>query len=646
MKRQGHGAGPHRGATAMLLAAVLLAGVAGCAKKDLVIGDGRRIRQVRFEGAEGLPKSLLLKHLFAGETSWVPFTPNYPHDEALTGSDTRRLVELYRSYGYFQARVDGVEVRPARKGKRKVDLVVRVFEGPQARVRGLAFAWADGAAPDAVARAEVERTARLEIGGPWETRRLSETVGNLRQALLQRGYPTARVSGRADVDEAAGLADVVLDIDPGPFAVVGRVVFEGLVKVREKDIEPDVRFAVGKPYSPALVRQVEQALQGERVFRWVMARPVERVEDGRADLVVRLDEADPQSIRVGVQLTMENVRWQQHVRVDYSHANLFGNLTRLDLKAVGGWAEIPVPWNLAQHGPVVAFAPTLSKKGFLEDYLVWEWTPSAELDLEEGYQYWAVHNRMGVGRWFLGRLHLGLSYNLRFFDFFDVSPALDSKTTELGRDYRDPFLLSYLELKAALYLTDSILKPANGIVLEFLYQIAGLGGDYQYNKLVGTMTGYLRVARWLDLAGRFRVGSILTWGAKGGTPISERFYLGGADTVRGWGARRVSPRLKECDAGGKCKSIPIGGFTSVQSNFEMRFRIWGPLSLIGFLDAGDVQAGQGAFKPSQWNFAAGPGIRYDSPVGLIRLDAGFHLNDPGVYEEPFWAVHFGWGEAF
>lgn len=628
----------------LLPAAMLLLG--GCAKKDLVIGDGRRIRQVRFEGDAGLPKSLMLRHLFAGETSWIPFTPNYPFDEALAGADTRRLLELYRSHGYFQARVHGVQVVPVKNKKRKVDLVVRVDAGEQARVRNLVFDWVPDAAPDDETRAKVEATSSLAVAGPWETRRLGETVGNLRQALLQRGFPIARVSGRVEVDEAARLADVAIDVDPGPPAVIGRVVFEGLVKVRERDIEPDVRFAVGKPYSPALVRQVEQALQGARVFRWVSARPVEAVEEGRADLVVRLDEADPQSIRVGAQLTMENVRWQQHVRIDYSHTNLFGNLTRLDLKTVAGWAEIPVPWNLQQHGPVVEVAPTLSKKGFLEDYLVWEWTPSAELDLEEGYQYWAVHNRMGVGRWFLGRLHLGLSYNLRFFDFFNVSPVLDAKTTQLGRDYRDPFLLSYMELKAALYLTDRILKPANGIVLEFLYQIAGVGGDYQYNKLVGTMTGYLRVARWLDLAGRFRVGSILTYGAKAGTPISERFYLGGADTVRGWGARRVSPRLEECDDTGKCKSIPIGGFTSVQSNFEMRFRVWGPLSLIGFLDVGDVQAGQGVFKPSEWNFAAGPGIRYDSPVGLIRLDAGFHLNDPGVYDEPFWAVHFGWGEAF
>ena len=118
--------------------------------------------------------------------------------------------------------------------------------------------------------------------------------------------------------------------------------------------------------------------------------------------------------------------------------------------------------------------------------------------------------------------------------------------------------------------------------------------------------------------------------------------------MRGWGSRRLSPRLEEANADtGRTHSIPVGGYTLVEANLELRFRIWGPLALVGFLDMGDVQEGEHAYRPDQWNFAAGPGLRYDSPLGLVRLDAGFHLKDTGVFpDEPFWAVHFGLGEAF
>jgi outer membrane translocation and assembly module TamA len=119
--------------------------------------------------------------------------------------------------------------------------------------------------------------------------------------------------------------------------------------------------------------------------------------------------------------------------------------------------------------------------------------------------------------------------------------------------------------------------------------------------------------------------------------------------VRGWGLRRLSPRLEECDEENPddCKSIPIGGQTSLVGNLELRVPIGGGFGLIGFVDAGDNQAGEVEYVPDEWNYSAGPGLRFDSPLGLIRLDLGFRLNDPGVYAgEPGWAIHFGFGEAF
>lgn len=60
-----------------------------------------------------------------------------------------------------------------------------------------------------------------------------------------------------------------------------------------------------------------------------------------------------------------------------------------------------------------------------------------------------------------------------------------------------------------------------------------------------------------------------------------------------------------------------------------------------------MQAGEVEYIVDEWNYTAGPGLRFDSPVGLFRLDLGFRLNDPGVYpDEPMWAVYFGLRETF
>ena len=124
-----------------------------------------------------------------------------------------------------------------------------------------------------------------------------------------------------------------------------------------------------------------------------------------------------------------------------------------------------------------------------------------------------------------------------------------------------------------------------------------------------------------------------------------RTYLGGATSVRGWGSRRLSPRIEECSPEGDCKTIPVGGYAMVQGNFEARVEIIKKLSLVGFFDMGDVQA-ETTFDPSLWNYSAGPGLRAETPVGVARLDVGFRLNDPGIYTgEPVWGLYFGLGQA-
>jgi outer membrane translocation and assembly module TamA len=298
---------------------------------------------------------------------------------------------------------------------------------------------------------------------------------------------------------------------------------------------------------------------------------------------------------------------------------------------------------------VLYFSPGLSKKGILEDYLLWSLTPSVEVNLQDGYQYYSPANRFGISRWFAGIFNMGITHNVRFVDFFNVSPTLKANSSILGRDYRDPFYVSYLEFKASAYFANSISEPTDGLILDAVYDLAGgfLAGDFDFHKFTASARAYWKPASRLQLAARVQTGMIIPYGTNPGAPINMKFYLGGACTVRGFGSRRLSPRLVECDADGKCTSIPIGGYTMIEANLELRLRLFGNLYLVGFSDGGDVQAAEKTYVMDQWNYTAGPGLRYQSPLGLIRLDVAFRLNDPGVFpKEPMWGIYFRLGEAF
>ena len=99
-------------------------------------------------------------------------------------------------------------------------------------------------------------------------------------------------------------------------------------------------------------------------------------------------------------------------------------------------------------------------------------------------------------------------------------------------------------------------------------------------------------------------------------PPSQRFFLGGDRSVRGYGFQTISPENAAGD--------DIGGQYSVSANFELDYRVKGPWGVAAFFDAGDV-SNRFRFNPSK---GAGLGVRYRSPVGMIRLDLAHPFDDP------------------
>jgi outer membrane protein insertion porin family len=112
-------------------------------------------------------------------------------------------------------------------------------------------------------------------------------------------------------------------------------------------------------------------------------------------------------------------------------------------------------------------------------------------------------------------------------------------------------------------------------------------------------------------------------------PVDDRLYLGGDDTVRGF----------EQDS-----LLPTGGLFSMVYNFEMQFNLFNNFQVVGFLDNGVVVNSMDQISLSTLRHSAGPGIRYLTPVGPIRLEYGIKLDPlPG---ESFGRLHFSFGYFF
>lgn len=243
--------------------------------------------------------------------------------------------------------------------------------------------------------------------------------------------------------------------------------------------------------------------------------------------------------------------------------------------------------------------------------------------------------------------------------------------------------LSPLGLGAQIDRSDDPLSPTEGYVARIDLEHASgyTGSDFRYNRASGEAAGYRPWRRYV-LAGHVRVGWVralsstaravgvdaidVVFGDPSGAILHprKRFYAGGARSVRGYGENQLGPRvltlpatkLDFCTGAGKdqlptvdqlafCDLTsaiardsladdnfaprPLGGSTLLEASAEIRFPIWKQLSGAAFVDGALVGAGSlreaingaGAITP-------GAGIRYQSPVGPIRVDIGFNPSFP------------------
>lgn len=227
-------------------------------------------------------------------------------------------------------------------------------------------------------------------------------------------------------------------------------------------------------------------------------------------------------------------------------------------------------------------------------------------------------------------------------------------------------------------LRGSVLSASATVSSRFL----GSSQTEQFVRFIADASDYFPATRAIVVATHIRAGLILApniaVGGESGNfvPPDERFYAGGSNDVRGYDQNELGPLVyvvpvDSIAAGSVPNSAtrvsPIGGTRVGVGNLELRFPtpvFGGRLRAVTFLDAGTLwNAGQ---TPTV-RFTPGVGLRYNSPLGPIRLDLGYNpyslqsgplfaISSDGtlqLLQQSFsksqaqhWTLHFAVGQAF
>ena len=141
------------------------------------------------------------------------------------------------------------------------------------------------------------------------------------------------------------------------------------------------------------------------------------------------------------------------------------------------------------------------------------------------------------------------------------------------------------------------------------------------------------------LAGRARAGTI--WGPEiEETPRDYLFYSGGGGSVRGQPYESLGVRVIEGPDG---VTVKTGGMSVANLTAEARFQVRERIGVVAFADAGRVWADSSFDGQTDWHAGAGLGVRYNTPIGPLRLDvAGPVGGDTGEGVQ----LYLGLGQAF
>jgi outer membrane protein insertion porin family len=566
-------------------------------------GQQTRVKKIEFSGNTQITDEDLRKIMLSREEGM--FEKGY-FLKPLVDQDMKLLDDYFQKEGYLDSSVSSWEKEYNEFGDKTI-LTVNIVEKPRALVNELEVKGLDGAEEK-----EILPDLILQPGLPYSPSKLEQDVILLQLRLSNVGYPYAEVKSHAE-NVRDNLWDVSLTVDKGEKVKIGNVLFVGNSLTKEGTIRRNLRFKQGDDFSAQKILQSQINLRRLGIFDGVAIEPLGLANKEKTiHPVVRVQEK--KSKIVDLQLGYSTDTGFEG-KVVFNKLNMWGSGKNGNIKLQAG-QEI-------SRFEVNYIDPRLMGSGL--QLVIGAFTGLERRPFFQNFSAGAFSTLYKDLTTFLsafGRLqfeYVNFDETNTVIDVLRPPQAVQDRTrlkTTLGTIYdrRDNFGRP----TAGYYLSGNVTLTDQFIQRSGNYFTLQGSSAYWYTPFSRvTLANILRMAKIFPVPGSTSV------------PVDDRLYLGGDDTVRGF----------EQDS-----LLPTGGLFSMVYNFEMQFNLFNNFQVVGFLDNGVVVNSMDQISLSTLRHSAGPGIRYLTPVGPIRLEYGIKLDPlPG---ESFGRLHFSFGYFF
>jgi outer membrane protein assembly complex protein YaeT len=590
----------------------------------------------------------------------------------LLDHDVRALTALYESKGFLNARVtpqldDDYENQP-----NILFVVFSIEEGPLTRVGRLDIR---GVEPEV--QIHLESLLKAKPGQPYSPTRVDADRDSILGYFADQGYSQAKVTWSASPPSPSHEVDLQYQIEPGLQQKIQGLILIGNEHTRAGLVHRQLTVAPGQWLSQGQLLESQRRLYDLGLFSQVQIAPQDAENpEPEETVLVSMEEAKRWTLGYGFGFDVQALSNAQPQGQYKASPRGSIDLTRLN---VGGRNQ-----TFTARGRISDV-----EKGGAVSYFIPNVGGSAHLDLRLSAQagqyrdvltYTSKREEAAVTlqRRYSASTSLQAQYTFRNVEASDLLISPEAIPLYSQPVHVATFGLTYFNdhRDNPIDATKGSFSSADGAVAW-----QGLGSEANFVRLGGQNSTFYRLNPHVVFARNTRLGIEVLFGPPVPTtitgpdgkpkevsvrdvPLPERFFMGGPESHRGFSFNQAGPRDPNT-------GYPIGGRALFLNSVELRFATRkNKYGFVLFDDAGNVFSTAGRMhllkfsqnSPTDLDYmvnATGVGLRYNTPVGPVRLDVGYTVNPPFyrlVQSEPVstvserqlprWVFSFGIGQSF
>lgn len=581
---------------------------------NLIIDEGPRVRVAALhlnglsDGAT-LPAEKIIKK--ASNRTGKVFKPQNLQ------RDWVKMVLYGRNEGFSEFNLSEPKIE-VNQEQTEVTLSYDVTEGEKVNFGTVSFDGNNVFTPE-----ELQEHVYIREGKLYNQKDFDDTVIAIQQQYANKGYLQVRVEPQKTIEN--GQLNINYDISEGNVFYIDNIDVTGYENTKKYVFTREISVKPGDLYDSEKIQRSQTKILNLGFINDVQIDIQPTADPQKVDLGFNVVEGRPGMFTAGLAMSSLDGLYGE---VSINHMNLFGRAQRLSLRTLFGEEilDYTVSWSTPwiYDKPISLGADLFNTRRY-----------RSFADENQAYTEKRVGGRLRVGPRFNDDIYqLSFGYSFENIDIYDIDERFTEPNAQPGDDNYLPKgdqYMSTFSADIAVDTRDNIWDPTSGWRNSLGVSLAGgpIGGDLDlwylnarsiFNHTVLNIGGNYPIVFVLSN----KIGSVRAYGRTKEVPPYEKFFLGGADTVRGYErAGEVGPQY--------------GGTTYYVMNAELRF----PLAREGrrtmaqfalFADIGnswnhfdDVDFSFGP-EDSQFKAGVGVGLRFTTPSLPIRIDWGYGLN--------------------